>query len=148
MAILASHHRFEMKLLLLSLAVFCVALPACQTTPPDRFQQADLNRDGRLSREEVSDYLVTGVFASRDANGDKRMTREEWLAGEDPGQEKIFRERDLNRDGVVTLEEALEYGRKKGTATQLVREADKNKDGVLSREEVAAYYGSKEGSPR
>jgi len=137
-----------MKSLVLTLAALGFALTACQTTKPDRFAQADANKDGVLSREEVSDYLVTGVFASRDANGDKRMTREEWLVGEDPGQEKIFRERDLNGDGVVTLEEALTYGRKKGTATQIVREADTNKDGVVSREEVAAYYASKEGAPR
>ena len=36
----------------------------------DRFDQADANHDGKLSRDEASDYLVNEVFDSRDANHD------------------------------------------------------------------------------
>ena len=59
----------------------------------------------------------------------------------------MFRDRDLNHDGVVTLDEALAYGRKKGVSNQVLHEADKNKDGVVSRKEMNDFYGSKEGSP-
>lgn len=134
------------------LACTCFATIGCQTTAPqtkapDRFDQADANHDGKLSRDEINSYLVTGVFESRDANHDGRLTKAEWLVGEDAGQEKLFRERDANKDGEVTLDEALAYGRKKGAANKVLREADKDKDGAVSREEATAYYGSKEGSP-
>lgn len=131
-----------------AIAFVCIATVGCQTTQPNRFEQADSNHDGKLSRDEINTYLVTGVFDSRDANHDGKLTKTEWLVGEDSGQEKIFRDRDANHDGVVTLDEAIAYGRKKGTANQIVREADKNKDGVVSREEITAYYGSKEGAPQ
>lgn len=131
-----------------AIAAICLSTTGCQTTAPDRFSQADTNRDHKLSRDEINTYLVTGVFESRDANHDRSMTKAEWLVGEDGGQEKIFRDRDANHDGVVTLDEAIAYGRKKGTANQIVREADKDKDGVASREEITAYFGSKEGPAR
>ena len=137
-----------MKSILLPASVaLCFTVTACQTTQPDRFVTNDTNRDGQLSRDEVNSYIVTGVFESRDANGDKQMTREEWGAGDDAAQTKAFRDRDANHDGIVSFDEALAYGRKKGMANQLVRAADTNKDGSLSREEVTVYYGSREGDP-
>ena len=91
---------------------------------------------------------MTTIFDARDANGDRQMTREEWGGAEDAGQTKAFGDRDANRDGMVSFDEALAYGRKKGMADQLTRAADTNKDGTLSREEVTTYYGSREGDPR
>jgi Ca2+-binding EF-hand superfamily protein len=130
------------------LTVLLFAAAGCQTTKaPDRFAQADADKSGALSRDEVNTYLVTHVFESRDADRDGRLTKAEWLVGDDAGQEKLFLERDANNDGVVTLEEALAYGKIKGASRQFVRAADTNKDGLLSREEVTAYYGSKEGAP-
>lgn len=131
-----------------ALVALAFALAGCQTTQPSRFDIADANRDGKLSRDEINVHLVTGVFESRDANQDKKMTKAEWLVGEDAGQEKIFIERDTNRDGIVTLDEAIAYGRKKGTANEVVRKADKNKDGYVSREEITAFYGAAEGPAR
>lgn len=138
------------KLLLAGLALGCLATVGCRTTSAahKRFENVDLDRSGKLSLDEVNTYLVTGVFEGRDANGDKVVTRAEWLAGDDLGQERLFRERDANRDGVVSLDEALAYGRKKGMAAQFVREADTDKDGSLSFEEIFAFYSSKEGSVR
>jgi hypothetical protein len=130
-----------------ALAAFCLGLAGCQTTQPNRFDQSDINHDGKLSRDEINSYVVTSVFESRDANHDKKLTKAEWLVGKDTGREKLFRDRDANHDGVVTLDEALTYGRKHGIANQVVREADTNKDGVVSREEITTYYGSKEGPP-
>jgi len=134
---------------LIALALVASAVAACQTTaPPNRFEQADVNHDKSLSMDEANSYLVTEVFAARDANKDGRMTREEWVVGNDPGQEKAFKARDLNKDDVVTIDEALAYGRKQGMAKKLMASADNNKDGMLSAEEIQAYYASKEGSPR
>lgn len=123
-----------------------VMLAACQTSP-NRFDQADLDGDGKLSRDEVHGYLVTSVFASRDANKDKLMTKAEW--GEDEAEtNKIFAARDTNKDGMVSLEEAKAHARKVGAFDDVIKEADANKDGFISREEATAYYASKEGAVR
>jgi Ca2+-binding EF-hand superfamily protein len=110
------------------------------------FDAADANHDGKLSRNEASDFLVNEIFDSRDANHDGRMTEEEWTAG-DPKRAADFKKRDANKDGVVTKEEALAYGRAHGVANKILKEADKDHDGELDRAEVQAYYGSREGRP-
>lgn len=127
-------------------ALLCLAGVGCQTTnSDDRFKQADADGSDTLSRDEVNEYLIPPVFASRDANRDGKLTKTEWLVDSDAAQERVFRDHDTDRDGAVTLPEALAYARKRGIGKQFVQEADRNKDGVLSRAEVAAFYGSKEG---
>ena len=96
--------------ILLLAAVALFAFPANGITPPpetaapagpDGFSQADTNHDGKLSRDEASDYLVIEIFISRDANHDGRMTLEEWVGG-DPTRSADFKKRDANDDGIVT----------------------------------------------
>ncbi len=121
--------------------------PAAQTEPvakTDTFSKADTNQDGKLSRDEASDYLVIEVFVSRDANHDDRMTLAEWVGG-DPTRTADFKKRDANNDGIVTLDEATTYGRAHGVVNEIMREADTDHDGSLSRAEVKAYYASREG---
>ena len=120
-----------------------------QATPSgaDRFEQADANHDGKLSRNEASDYLVNEVFDSRDANHDGKMTEQEWTGG-DPSSAADFKKRDANHDGVVTKQEAIAYGRAHGIANKILKEADTNHDGSLERSEMQAYYASREGPPR
>jgi hypothetical protein len=139
-------------------AAILIALNACQTNQNlqpttsagpgvSGFDVADANHDGKLSRDEASDFLVNEIFNSRDANHDGRMTAGEWSAG-DPSRLADFKKRDANHDGVVTKEEAIAYGRKYGVANKIMHEADKNHDGFLDRAEVQAYYASREGPPR
>src|SRR5437016_3959272 len=116
------------------------------TQPSGGFDVADANHDGKLSRNEASDFLVNQIFDSRDANHDGRMTQEEWTGG-DPKRIADFKKRDANRDGIVTKDEALAYGRAHGIANKIMKEADKNHDGQLDRAEVQAYYASREGPP-
>lgn len=122
-------------------------LVSCQT-PPDRFDQADLDGDGKLSRDEVYDYLVTSIFVTRDANKDQLMTQEEWGDEGDGTTGSLFAKRDTNKDSMVSMEEAKAYAKRAKTFDEAVKEADTNHDGFLSREEVVAYYGSKEGPVR
>jgi hypothetical protein len=136
-------------------ALLCIALSvltACQTTPtqttpPDRFAAADANHDGKLSRDEVGDYLVLTLFEARDKNHDGKLTWEEWKVEGVEGQKARFDARDANHDGVVTLQEAQAYERKHHVLTKDFKKADTNGDGYLSRAEVQAFYGSKEGPP-
>lgn len=108
------------------------------------FDEADANHDGKLSRDEASDFLVNEIFNSRDANHDGQMTAKEW-ADDDPSRLADFKKRDTNHDGVVTKEEAIAYGRAHGVANKILREADTNHDGSLDQAEVQAYYASREG---
>jgi Ca2+-binding EF-hand superfamily protein len=138
-------------------AFVLVALSACATNKSPqpneltaagakRFDQADANHDGKLSRDEASDYLVNEIFDSRDANHDGKMTEQEWTGG-DPARAADFKKRDANHDGIVTKQEAIAYGRAHGVANEIMKEADTNHDGYLQRSEVKAYYASREGPP-
>jgi len=133
---------------LLAAAVFLSACATTHTAKPNRFDQADTNHDGRLSRNEISDFLVTEVFNGRDANKSGQLTKAEWTVPGDEKWNKVFCGADANHDGVVTLEEAKAYGRKIGAGNDFFKSADKNRDGFVSREEVASYYASKEGPVR
>jgi Ca2+-binding EF-hand superfamily protein len=110
------------------------------------FDRADTNHDGKVSRDELNQYIVNQVFDSRDTNHDGRMTEQEWTGG-DPARSAEFKKRDLNGDGVVTKQEAITYGRQHGIANKIMKEADTNHDGSLDRAEFQAYYGSREGPP-
>lgn len=132
--------------------VALVAFSACATNKSpqpsgaSRFDQADTNHDGKLSRDEASDYLVIEIFESRDANHDGKMTEQEWTGG-DPSRVAGFKKRDANHDGIVTMQEAIAYGRAHGLMNKIMKEADTNHDGYLERSEVKAYYASREGPP-
>jgi hypothetical protein len=127
-----------------------VTLSACATNQnpqpsgDSRFDQVDANHDGKLSRNEASDYLVMEIFDSRDANHDGKMTEQEWTGG-DASRAADFTKRDANHDGDVTKEEAIAYGRAHGVVNAIMKEADTNHDGSLERSEVKAYYASREG---
>lgn len=137
--------------------VTIAAFSACQTNknlqPKEAastgggFDLADANHDGKLSRNEASDFLVNEIFNSRDANHDGKLTKQEWTGG-DPARGTDFKKRDANHDAVVTREEAIKYGRSHGIANKIMKEADKNGDGKLDRKEVQDYYASREGPPR
>lgn len=133
-------------LTLIALAALPLTLSAGQT--PDRFAQADKNHDKSLSLDEANAFLVGEIFGARDKNKDGKLTRAEWMVSKDSSQAEAFRVRDGNADGVVTMDEALAYGRKKGMAKELMQAADTNKDGKLSSAELKAYYASKEGPVR
>ena len=142
--------------MLLLAAVALFAFPANGITPapttaataePEGFSPADADHDGKLSRDEASDFLVIRIFVSRDANQDGRLTLEEWIGG-DPTRAADFKKRDANGDGIVTKQEAMAYGRAQGVVNEIMKEADTNHDGELSLAEVTAYYASREGPAR
>ena len=143
--------------LLLPAAALALLATGCQTTgsadrsraakPADRFAQADANKDGKLSQNEAIDYYVIAVFAALDKNKDGKLSLSECAVEGAPATVKNFKKRDLNKDGYVTLQEAIAYARKHGIVVKEFAKADKNHDGYLTREEVIAFYGSKEGKP-
>ena len=140
-------HRHLATCALLSLCAACQTTSTTQTAQPDRFDQADINHTGCLSRDEISDLLVTEVFDARDTNKDGKLTKAEWMVPGDPKGNKMFAGADTNHDGVVTLAEAKAYGKKIGVGNTFYTEADKNHDGCVDRAEARAYYASKEAPP-
>jgi Ca2+-binding EF-hand superfamily protein len=134
----------------LLLLLTAAAVTACQSTstPPDRFVLADADKDGRLSRAEVSDFVVHNVFDARDEDGNHRLTPTEWWPEQDAEQTQAFTLRDANADSIVTLEEALVYGRANQGWDDIMADADTNKDGFITREEGTAYYAAREGPIR
>ena len=141
------------RLLCLIIAVVSVVLVSCKTTEKtptaqERFAAADTNHDGKLSRDEASDYFASMIFASRDLNHDGKLTWEEWNVPGSGRTKKQFDAADTNHDGYVTLEEAQAYARKVGLFNKEFREADTNHDGYVTLQEAQAYYASKEGPPR
>jgi hypothetical protein len=132
-----------------------VLLSACQSTPTieedsfeARFAKADLNKDGKLSREEVSDFVVHNIFDARDANKDGKLSPTEWWPDNDAEQRAMFNKRDTNKDGFVSLAEALAWGRANKGWGDIMKEADTNADGFISPAEAKAYIASKEGPVR
>lgn len=135
-------------------AATAVLITACQTTAPettaprgsapDRFALADTDRSGTLTRAEMSDAQVITTFNSRDANKDLRLTKQEWLVPGDEAGLAQFVERDGNKDGIVTLDEAKDWGRKSDRSATLLQDADTDGDGKVDRAEAVAYYGKSE----
>ncbi|MBO1076811.1 CREC-EF hand family protein [Roseomonas marmotae] len=141
-------------------ALAATSLPALAQPQrgPDRmqtqlFQQADADRDGKVTQQEAMDFLAAR-FADADTERDGRLTPQELEAymnaqraamrpdgaRREPPQRarqgmaerhaRIFRMIDANRDGAVTLEEL------RPVAGAFFRAADANGDGALQPDEL------------
>jgi hypothetical protein len=137
---------------LCTIAVALAVLSSCQTTTEaptvDRFAQADANHDGKLSPDEGSNYFVGIIFLSCDLNKDGKLTWEEWNVPGSGRTKAKFDEADADKDGSLSMDEALAYGRKRGAFQKEFNAADTNHDGYVTREEAQAFYASTEGPPR
>lgn len=120
-------------------------LAACNSPAPqqDRFALADANKDDKLSRKEASDAVVRGVFKHYDASQDGKLTFAEWQQRDDTADAKLFAERDTNRDGHVTMAEALASADRQQVFGSTFKEGDTDGDGLLSRDEAAALTAKK-----
>jgi len=135
----------------LLLATAIGTLSGCQsmqTEPSDtRYETADSNKDGKLSRAEATDYFVSDLFESRDANRDNNLTWEEWNVPGAGLSKSKFSSRDTNKDGMISRNEALVAGRKDSGFARAFVAADTDKDGYVTKVEAKSYYASKEGPP-
>ena len=66
----------------------------------------------------MGSMMTRMMFALMDADGDGKLTLQEWQAA----QERIFKAMDSNKDGFVTLQEMQDYMRGTGRPSPLPRE--------------------------
>ncbi len=119
-------------------AVLSGFAPACHREDK-AFTELDLNQNHRLSLSELQAAAVAGVFNTYDADHDNLITRAEWRK-KDPGGDGLFmRQRDLNRDGRITREEALTFTKRQGFCHDVLGQADRNGNGTIERREAAVW---------
>ncbi len=133
-----NRHTLIVALLGLGVGVTAFASPA---TPAERdakmtahFQQADSNKDGKLSLDEFKAMKHQQHAEHAERRDERREDRRERMA--ENMQEK-FSKADTNRDGQISKAEAQrEMPRVFAKFDQL----DSNKDGQLSQAEIAAGH--------
>lgn len=111
----------------------------------NRFEQADLNNDGLISKPEAGVYVASNLFDGMDKNHDGKIVSPEWNAGGNMMTAKNFQKADLNHDGAVTEEELKVAAIRSQKLTDFMTGADRNHDGGVSKPEALSYYASKEG---
>ncbi len=109
-------------------------------TALERFTRADINKDGVLSKLELSEMVDTRMFAARDADKNGVITVNECTAAELADHKAS----DTNKDGRVSLAEFRAHAAKSPERAAGFKQADLNGDGVLNEAEAEAYYASKE----
>jgi Ca2+-binding EF-hand superfamily protein len=99
-----------------------------------RMMSFDKNGDGKLSAEELPDRMQD-LMARADSNKDGFLTREELTQapprGRMAGMDPVLAAVDVDRDGTLSAGEMQE-------AAAAIAKLDKNGDGKLTREELRA----------
>lgn len=95
-------------------------------------RQADVNKDGALTQEELDTYRAQQV-TDADANGDGTISVEEfqtiWLAQTKQRMVRAFQRLDSDASGSITKEE------QDAPFANLIERLDRNDDGKLDRED-------------
>jgi Ca2+-binding EF-hand superfamily protein len=117
--------------------------------PADAFTRIDTDQDGFLSKDEV-EVLAKGMrrregwkrgpsealFRRMDADGDRRITREEWKLNPE-----LFAKFDANGDGVITADEVMPTDRRepmpsRDASGKFFEKLDRNRDGKIDANEL------------
>ena len=133
-----------MKSPFLLLAAAAALLSGCATQPQSgnaalmkRFQQADADGNGQVSRNELIDFMVTEAFANYDKGNKGYVTLEEFTTG--GGTPQTFRQIDRDGNGRVTLADAKASKVVRNQFVQPFDAADTSGTGYVSFDEFVAY---------
>ena len=114
-------------------------LGGCATTPPKQpsleqlFKKADKTGDGRVSRTEYEDFMISEMFFLYDKNGDGFITEAEFVA--DGGTPATFKKLNVSGTGKLTKAEAMKSQLIRSRLAAPFNEADVNRNGSVTWEE-------------
>ena len=140
----------RMKLIKTFLPAFLLAscaTPSTQTQSPEqKFQRADKNGDGSVSRMEATNLMIADAFVMYDTNGDGSVSEAEFVsAGGTPAN---FRKINKSGSGKISLEEAKASPAVFNTFVVSFDEADVNKDGTVTLVEYQSYLKLRDAAVR
>jgi hypothetical protein len=116
----------------------CSSLTGCRDEP-SVFNGLDANQDHRLSLTELEQGVTAGLFKTYDADQDRIITTIEWRKLDPDGDPIFMHQRDDNRDGRITPEEALSSVHRRGFCRDLLNKTDTNQDGVVDSAEAGRW---------
>ena len=103
------------------------------------FARADVNKDGKLSKDEMEKVLLSAVFEAGDVNDDSKIDLAEYRTVDPKYPEAQFKARDGNGDGSVTPQELLEYAHRTDSLDDLIAIMDTDNDGYVTPTEAKAF---------
>jgi len=123
-----------------------LAFAGCASTDPKaaaaddfktNFAAADVNNDGKVTRQEFGYSMIENAFRRFDANKNGVVTLKEFVAM--GGSPEKFKQIDRSGNGVITLEEAKSAKVAMDAMTINFYAADVDKDGYVTLGEALAY---------
>lgn len=115
----------------------CATREAAPTSVEALFVAADVERDGKVSRDEFVDFLIEDAFVRYDRNGDGYVDLVEAEAVGAPAA--AFQKLNRSGSGKVTLAEAKASPAIRARMAVPFDEADVNKSGFVTLEEFRAW---------
>jgi Ca2+-binding EF-hand superfamily protein len=135
-----------MKFLFLLLPLVLVGCATQNPSLESRFNAADANGDGLLSRREATNVMIAQVFEMYDSNGDGVVEEAEFVAG--GGDAAKFRDATEGTTGGLSLAEAQAKPAIIETMAVPFDEADVDGNGTISFQELEAYQALLEATVR
>lgn len=112
--------------------------PENVVSPETSFEELDLNKDGKVSKDEIRRKFVS-VVESIDLNGDEKLSVEELMRQHSERAKfrvaRMIKRLDSDTDGSLSFAE-LKGSRRAENLNRLFNQIDMDNDGFVSKEEV------------
>lgn len=130
-------HNMRLILSLFPLVLIASCATSSISTSEQRFNMADKDGSGSVSRKESVNLLIAEAHKMYDSDGNGQVTEEEYIAS--GGKAANFHKIDKSGSGGVSLEEAQANPMVFNIFSVSFDEADANKDGQVTLAEYQSY---------